>query len=323
MKAARVPAENEFPRIEEIPAPAPGRGEALVRVAYAGINYADTMMRRGFYLQKASYPFIPGFEFSGTVEAVGEGADAALVGQPVMGFGQGAYAECATAPAAALMPVPRGFSLEQAAAYPVNFLTAHAMLRLSARAQPGETLLVHAAGGGVGTAAVQLAKHLGLKVIGTASSDEKLARVTALGADHAINYAEGDYVPAVLEATGGRGADVIFEPNGGDQLNRDVACAAPFGRVVLFGMASGDMEPLDLQAMFKNSVTVAVFWMFTLSHEPQAFLEVAGELQGIVESTEIRPVIGAVYPLEQAAEALRALESRGTYGKLLLRASTE
>src|SRR5262249_34835798 len=166
-------------------------------------------------------------EFSGTVEAAGHGVDPSLVGRRVMGTGEATYAERVEVPAGSVMPVPEGFSLEEAAAFPVVFLTAFGMLRLFARAPAAATLLVHAAGGGVGTAAVQLGKHLGMTVIGTASSDEKLARVKALGADYVINYREQDYVPLVLDYTHRRGADVILEPNGGDQVNRDVACCAP------------------------------------------------------------------------------------------------
>src|SRR5262249_3694614 len=151
--------------------------------------------------------------------------------------------------------------------------------------QAAETLLVHAAGGGVGTAAVQLGKHLGMTVIGTASSDEKLARVKALGADYVINYREQDYVPLVLDYTHRRGADVILEPNGGDQVNRDVACCAPFGRIVLFGMASGDLDPLNVGAMFQNSIAVSVFWMVTLIRERERFAQVAAELQQIATTT--------------------------------------
>jgi NADPH2:quinone reductase len=236
-----------------------------------------------------------------------------------MGTGRGAFAEYAVAPAAGLMKAPPFFSDEEAAAFPVIYLTAMGMLRLSARAERGETILIHAAAGGVGTASIQLAKHLGLKVIATASTDAKLELARKLGADVTFNYSTGDFVPPVLEATGGRGADIIFESIGGDFLARDIKAAAPFGRIVVFGMASGQVATPDLPSMFYNSVAVSAFWMFTLARQAEVLGKVAGELMRIVAEAGIRPVIGEVYPLERGAEAIQALEARRTQGKLVLK----
>lgn len=319
MKALVLDAAGELPEIREVAAPRPGKEDVLVRISAAGVNYADTMMRRGFYLQTPVFPCILGFEFSGVVTEVGEGAKRWRPGDRVMGTGKSAFAEYAVAPEAALMPVPSAFTDEQAAAFPVIYLTAFAMLKISANAQAGETILVHAAGGGVGTAAIQLAKHLGLRVIATASSEEKLATARRLGADVAINYSVADFVPPVLEATEGRGADIIFESIGGDFLERDIRAAAPFGRVVVFGMASGTQPPVDVGSMFRNSVSVAAFWMVTLGQRPERQAQLVGELLTIVEQAKIVPVIGGIYPLEKGAEALLALESRRTIGKLLLK----
>jgi NADPH:quinone reductase len=319
MRALVLGAVGELPEIGEVAAPRPGKEEVLVRISAAGVNYADTMMRRGFYLQAPVFPFIPGFEFSGVVIEVGQGAKRWRPGDRVMGTGQSAFAEYAVAPEAALMPVPSAFTDEQAAAFPVIYLTAFAMLKISANAQAGETILVHAAAGGVGTAAIQLAKHLGLRVIAAASSEEKLATARRLGADVAINYSVADFVPPVLEATEGRGADIILESIGGDFLERDIRAAAPFGRVVVFGMASGTQQPADVGSMFRNSVSVAAFWMVTLGQRPERLAQLVGELLAIVEQAKITPVIGGVYPLEKGAEALLALESRRTIGKLLLK----
>ncbi len=318
MKALVLDAEGRLPELRDVPAPRPKKTEVLVKVAAAGVNYADTMMRRGFYMQKPNFPFVPGFEFSGVVTEAGEGVKNVRPGDRVMGTCQGAFAEYAVAHAGVVMPVPASFTDEQAAAFPVTYLTAMAMLRVSAGAQPGETILVHAAAGGVGTATIQIAKHLGLHIIATASTDEKLDLARQLGADVAINYRTGDFVQPVLDATHGRGADIIFESIGGDFLNRDIRAAAPFGRIVVFGIASGSVEPPDLHSMFRNSVTVSVFWMPTLSREPGRMAAVVRELLGMVEKGCIEPVVGAVFPLEKGADALLALESRATKGKMIL-----
>lgn len=319
MKALVLDAEGKLPELREVPTPRPGKTEVLVKVSAAGVNYADTMMRRGFYLQKPRFPYIPGFEFSGVVVEAGEGVKKFHPGDHVMGTGQSTFAEYAVASAGGIMPVTASFTDEQAAAFPVTYLTAMGMLRISAHVQAGETILVHAAAGGVGTATIQLAKHLGLRVIATASTDEKLDLARRLGADVTINYRTGDFVEPVLEATKRRGADIIFESIGGDFVKRDIAAAAPFGRIVVFGLASGSLEPPDLGAMFRNSVAISVFWMATLSQSPERLAGVVRELLGIVEAGHIQPVIGAVYPLEKGADALLALESRGTIGKVLLK----
>ncbi len=308
-----------MPELREVPQPRPGKGEILVKVACSSVNYADTMMRRGFYLQKPQFPFIPGFEFSGTVEQAGEGVKQLNPGDRVMGTGAATYAEYTVANAGAVMKVPSRLTDEQAAAFPVIYITAYAMLKLSARAQAGETILIHAVAGGVGTAATQLAKHLGLRVIGTASTDEKLQTAARLGADVTINYAKGDFVEPVLQATKGRGADIIFESIGGDSLTRDVKCAAPFGRIIVYGIAGGPGPTPEVGQLFHHSVSVGAFWMFTLAQEPEKQAAVVRELIELVEKTDIVPVIGKVYPLERGAEALQALESRASIGKLLLK----
>ncbi len=318
MKAALLESLNTFPRIVDVPRPEPHRGQYLVHVNAVGVNYADTMMRRGFYVNQPKLPFIPGFEFSGVVEAVGPDLDPQDVGRRVMGFCQSGYAEYVAVASDSCMPVPESYSDQEGAAFPVTFLTAYSMLRLSAHAQKGETILIHAAGGGVGTSAVQLARYLGMTIIGTASEDSKLALARELGAAHTINYIKEDYVKPVLDFTHGRGADIIFEPNGGDQLRRDIEAAAPFGRIVFYGTASGSVEKPDLTTLFQNSVSISAFWMITLTREGKLLNPLVRELLEIVAKSDIRPIIGHVYPLSDVAEALKALESRHTQGKLLL-----
>jgi NADPH:quinone reductase len=319
MRALVLEGEGQLPVLRDVPQPKPGKSEVLVKIFYSGVNYADTMMRRGFYLQKPQFPFVPGFEFSGLVVETGEAVKNVKPGDRVMGMGRATYAEYTVAAAGGLMPPPSQFTDEQAAAFPVTYLTAYGMLKLPARAQAGETILVHAAAGGVGTATIQLAKRLGLRVVATASSEEKLQLASRLGADVAINYSNADFVGPVLEATGGRGADIVFESIGGDFPRRDIEAAAPFGRIVVFGMASGRLDPPDIGAMFRNSVSVSAFWLFTLAREPAQMAAVARELLSLVEDAQITPVIGKVYPLDQGAQALLDLEARKTSGKLLLK----
>jgi len=316
MRASLVPAENAMPSVVEVPTPKPAAGEVLVKVSASGINFADTMIRRGAYASKPTFPFIPGFEFSGLVaKAAGPWSE----GDRVMGMGANCYAEYVVAPAAALLPMPAGFSDEEAAAFPVIYLTAMAMLRLSVNAAEGETILVTAAAGGVGTASIQLAKALGLTVLAAAGSDSKLALARSLGADLALNYRQGNLTEPVKSFTGGRGVDIIFESTGGDALERDLAVIAPFGRIVVFGAAGGPSPNLDVRKLFQNSVSVAGFWLSTLIQNQGVMNEVVGELIEIVDRHAIRPVIGKVYALQQAAEAWQDMESRLSTGKLLLK----
>ncbi|MFN7994250.1 MAG: NADPH:quinone oxidoreductase family protein [Bryobacteraceae bacterium] len=319
MRALVLEAEHELPSVKDVPRPKAGPGQVVVKVAASGLNYADTMMRRGFYLQKPQFPYTPGFEFSGIVEEIAPDVKTVRPGDRVMGTGQGTFAEYATAAPLMLMPVPEGFSDEEAAAFPVVYLTALGMLRLSAKAVAGETILIHAAAGGVGTAAIQLSKHLGLRVIATASSEQKLVLARSLGADVTINYGSGNWVDAVMTATHGRGVDIVFESIGGDFLDRDVQAAAPFGRIVVFGMASGDLPKADVGAMFHHSVSVGAFWMFTLAMNPDLLSAVSRELLEIVRKANIRPVIGKVCSLEEAPGAIQAMEQRRTTGKIILK----
>jgi NADPH2:quinone reductase len=305
-----------MPSVVEVPMPEPGAGEVLVKVSASGINFADTMMRRGTYGAKPKFPLIPGFEFSG---AVAQAAGPWSEGDRVMGMGANCYAEYVVAPAAALLPAPVGFSDEESAAFPVIYLTAMAMLRLTVNAAEGESILITAAAGGVGTASIQLAKALGLTVIALASSEPKLALARSLGADLALNYTEHDFIEPVKSFTGGRGVDIVFESTGGDALDRDLAVAAPFGRIVVFGSAGGPAPDLNVTKLFRNSVSVAGFWLATLMQNQDVMNTVVGELVEIVDRHAIRPVIGKVYPLEEAAQAWKDMEDRSSTGKLLLK----
>jgi NADPH2:quinone reductase len=304
-----------MPAIAEVPRPEPGPNDVLVKVAACGINFADTVIRRGQYLTRPKFPLIPGFEFSGTVA---RGAGPWHEGDLVMGMGAACYAEMVSAPAATLMPIPVGFSELEAAAFPVTYLTAMGMLRLSVKAREGDSILIHAAAGGVGTASIQLSKALGLTVLATASTEEKLALARQLGADFTANYRDASFVKPVKEFTAGRGVDIVFESIGGDSLAQDIDVAAPFARIVVFGSASGGRTDPPITKLYRNSVSVSAFWLQTLMHNQDEFNGVLSELIEIVERHALRPVIGKVYPLEQGAQAWQDMEARRSVGKLLL-----
>jgi len=303
----------------DVPRPRPGAGEALVQVEVASVNYADTMQRRGLYPGGPQPPFIPGLEVAGRVVELGGGVNSVQEGQRVMTFvGRNGYAEFVTVPAHILMPVPEGFSVEEAAAFPIVFATAYFALKPYGRLQEGESVLIHAAGGGVGTAAVQLAKRLGARVFATASSDDKLQRVRELGADELINYRTHDFTEVVRQITGGRGVDLILETVGSEVFEKSFDALAPFGRLVTYGAASGKVGMADARRIILNNITVAGVNLNLLARSRQ----MAGgmsELLQLIQGTNIRPIIGHRFALSQAADAHRLLESRDSFGKIVLK----
>ena len=234
MKAVRVPRYGGAEVLEyvDVGQPRPKKGEVLLKVRAAGINYADVQMRLGMYPNGLKPPFLAGFEISGEIIAAGEGVDPIRIGQRVMGMApSGGYAEYVATMDRATLSLPTHFSYAEGAAFPVTYQTAYHALVTCGRARPGQTVLIHAAAGGVGTAAVQIARLLGLRIIATASSDEKLDRVRAMGAERAINYAHQEFVPAVLEATGGKGCELILESVGGSVFRNSFKCLAVLGKI--------------------------------------------------------------------------------------------
>lgn len=311
----------EVLQLEEVPDPNPSEGEVRIRVRAAGLNFGDTMFREGKYLVRPTFPQIPGMEAAGEVEALGPGATGLSVGDRVMVLGgSGAYAEKLVVKPHTCFPMPPGLSFEQAAALPVQGLTAHHLLTLIGRVRPGETVLVHAAAGGVGSLAVQLAKRLGAKVIGTAGADEKLALVRSLGADVAINHRTTDLVAAVREATGKRGVDVILEMVGGTEAYaKNLSMLTHFGRMIVFGAASGEthgtLEPISLMA--KNA-TVCGYYLTPVLRQRELCAPPLAELAAAAVSGSLRILVGKTYPLAEAAAAHRDIVQRGTTGKLVL-----
>lgn len=300
---------------------APDEGEVLVEVRSAGVNYADTMRRRNQYLVPQELPFTPGSEVAGVVSEVGEGVGEVSPGDRVVSLiGTGGYAEYAIAPAQSLIPLPDGLDFDEAAAVPLQGLSAYHILKTSGALKEGESVLVHAAAGGVGTLAVQMAKLMGAgTVIATASSQEKLDLAQFLGADVLINYTENDWPEKVREATDGKGADVILEMVGGDEfLRKNLECLAVFGRMVVYGAASGERGTIVPAELMNNCHSVVGFWLIQVASRPDLFVPSLQEMLAWISSGDLQLTIGGRYPLENATEAHDDLEGRKTTGKLIL-----
>jgi len=322
MKAITVEefGEADVLRYVDADRPDPGEGEVLIEVRSAGVNYADTMRRRNQYLEWQDLPFTPGSEVAGTVAEVGEGVDDVSVGDHVVSLlGTGGYAEYAVAPARGLIPLPEGLDFDRAAAIPLQGLTAYHCIKTSGALKDGESVLVHAAAGGVGTLAVQMARLLGAgTVIATASSEAKLDLARSLGADVLIDYTEDDWPQRVLEATEGNGADITLEMVGADFPQKNLECLAVFGRMVVFGAASGERGTIVPAALMKPCHAVVGFYLPQIMRRPDLFVPSLEEVLGWISTDDLKLTIGDTYPLDQAATAHADLEGRKTTGKLLL-----
>ena len=304
----------------DVERPEPGEGKVLIEVRSAGVNYADTMRRRNQYVEPQELPFTPGSEVAGVVAEVGEGVDDVSVGDRVVTLlGTGGYAEYAAAPARSLIPLPEGLDFDSAAAIPLQGLTAYHCIKTSGALKDGESVLVHAAAGGVGTLSVQAAKLLGAgTVIATASSEEKLELARSLGADVLIDYTEEDWPERVREATDGKGADIILEMVGSDFPKKNLECLNVFGRMVVFGAASRERGTIVPASLMKRCHAVVGFYLPQIMRRPDLFVPSLQEVLGWISEGNLKLTIGGTYPLEQAAEAHTDLEGRQTTGKLLL-----
>jgi NADPH:quinone reductase-like Zn-dependent oxidoreductase len=318
--------------VEEIPTPSAGPGQLLIKVEAAAVNYADLMRRRNDpYPFPTALPFTPGGEVAGTVAALGAGVTGPPVGTPVFALvghdGSNGYAQYAVANAPQVIPIPAGLSVEVASALVVAGATAMLTLREGGRLQPGERVLVQAAGGGVGGYAVQLAKRLGAGlVIAAASTAEKRAHALALGADHAVDYGEADWPAQVRALTDGHGADLVLEMSGGPRLEQSLRCLAPFGRLVVYGMASREAAPLSAQALqgllyapAPNQALLGFNVGLWFALRPQQAAAALGALIELVAAGQVQVPIGAVLPLTAAAEAHRLIERRQAIGKVILK----
>jgi len=306
--------------LRDVPDPAVGPGMLGVDVHAAGCNFFDILMVRGQYQVKPPFPFTPGAELAGVVREVGAGVEGFAPGDRVLAsVPLGAFAERAAVPAAGTWRMPEGMSFEAGAALPIVYPTSYMALVLRAALRAGETLLVHAAAGGVGIAAVQIGKALGARVIATAGGAEKLAVARRAGADVAIDYDAGDWVDTVRTATDGRGADVIYDPVGGDVFDASLKCIAWSGRLLVIGFASGRIPEVKLnRVLLKNISLVGLHWGAYAMHEPHRIAETFRALFALYAAGKIAPMIFRAYPLAELPEALTALGSRRTYGKVVV-----
>ncbi|MCE9574924.1 MAG: zinc-binding dehydrogenase [Deltaproteobacteria bacterium] len=305
-------------RLVELPVPRPRRGEVLIRVAAAGVNFVDLARARGTFGTSPQPPFVAGFEAAGEVVATGDGVATPAPGAQVIAAGPGAFAEYAVVPAAAAMAVPPGWTAAQALGLVINWPTALAALELG-RLRAGETVLIHAAAGATGHAAVTLAKHRGARVIAVASTS-KHAAVRAARADHVLDARDPDLAAAVLELTGGLGADLVLESTGGASFAASLAATRRVtGRVVVVGLAGGTAAISNWDLVYKHQVQMIGFNLGVLIQSaPQLFGQIMGELAGLIASGIIAPARATAYALADGARALGDLERRATIGKLAL-----
>ncbi len=303
------------------PLPEPGEGEVLVRLAAAGVNRPDVMQRQGGYPPPPGASDIPGLEIAGAVVALGPGVTELAIGDQVTALVTGGgYAEYCTAPVPQCLPIPDGLSLVEAACLPETFFTVWTNVFDRGGLQAGETFLVHGGSSGIGTTAIQMAKAFGARVFATAGSAEKCRACESLGAERAINYREEDFVQAVKEATGKKGVDVILDMVGGDYVQRNISALAPDGRLCYIAFLGGSKAEVDLLPMMLKRITISGS---TLRARSVAFKgAIADNLRNKVwpriAAGKIKPVVHATFPLAEAAEAHRLMESSAHIGKIAL-----
>ncbi|ELY68518.1 quinone oxidoreductase family protein [Natrinema versiforme] len=323
MKAIEVDAYGDSDELSvvDVPTPEPDAGEVRIDIESAGINFGDIMQRRGHYPGGPDAPYVPGMEAAGTVDAVGDGVEDLSEGDRVVGMlDTGGYAEYVTAAADLLFPIPEAMSFDEAAGFPVQFLTAHACLFEWGGLEEGESVLVQAAAGGVGTAAVQLASNAGAEVFGTASTQEKLDLAAELGCDHPINYTETDFREVVDKETDGEGVDLVLESVGDDVFERSLDAMAHFGRMVTYGVASGVPAEVSNQRLLFENKTVKGFHLGQASmHDPSRVMQAVPELTEGLAGGDLEVILGESFALEDAAEAHQYIEDRKSSGKVVLK----
>lgn len=307
----------EREEVDEAPA---GPGQVVIDVKATGCNFFDILITQGNYQVRPELPFSPGAEVAGTVREVGEGVERFSIGDRVSALLEyGGFASVASAPQERVFPMPAKMTFEEAAALGLVYQTSYVGLVHRARLREGETLLVHAAAGGVGLSAVQIGVALGARVIGTAGTSGKLDLVKQNGADEVINYRDENWVERVKELTDGRGADVIYDPVGGDTFDLSTKCIAFEGRILIIGFASGIIPSAKMnRVLIKNFSLVGLHWGLYFDKNPRVLHDAQQALTRLYADGKISPVVSATYPLEEAEAALRALASRRTTGKVVL-----
>lgn len=322
MKAWQVNAwgEPETMVLAETPVPAPGRDQILVRNRAAALNFFDVLQVQGKYQVKPPFPFTPGAEVAGVVEATGAEVNHVQPGDAVLALTHGGgLAEYSICEAARTFRTPAGMSFDEAAALPIVYHTTYYALCHRTTVTAGEWLLVHAGASGVGMAAIQMGKALGARVIATAGSAAKLEFAREQGADHAIDYTGGAWVEQVKQITGGRGADLIYDPVGGDVFDLSTKCIAAEGRLLVIGFAAGRIPSIQVnRILLKNMSVVGVFWGNYVQHNPAYVAHTQQALESLYAARKIRPVVRNRYPLEAAPAGLRDLAERKVVGKAVV-----
>jgi NADPH2:quinone reductase len=305
--------------LADVPKPEVRPGMVLIKAHAIGVNFADTRFRQGTYVAKPKLPDTPGMEAAGVVEAVGDGVTDVRPGQRVAAFTVKSYAEYCQAPASMIIRLPDFVSFVDGAAFPIQVLTAYHLLHTCDATGPGRTVLVHSAAGGVGLAAVQLAKAAGARVLGTVSSDAKARLVQEHGADAVINYATQKFADEVLRLTEGQGVNLILDAVGKPTFEEGLRCLAPFGHLVLYGRAGGPTDPLNVATLSPKSHKVSGFMIPTVTRTfPEKTRESAEHCFALMREGRLTLHIGKTFPLAEAADAHRYLESRQSTGKLIL-----
>jgi len=306
--------------IADVPDPHAGPGQVVVNVGAAGVNFPDTLIIQNLYQFKPDLPFSPGGEVAGTVRQLGTGVDHVAVGDRVIAFpGWGGFAEQVVVEARTVIPIPETMPTDVAAAFVMTYGTSYHALKDRADPRPGETLLVLGAAGGVGLAAVELGKVMGLRVIAAASTDEKLAVCRDHGADEVINYSKEDLKVRAKELTGGAGVDIVYDPVGGDYTEAALRATAWQGRLLVIGFAAGPIPKIPLNlTLLKGCDIRGVFWGSFAAREPKRNAQNLMELVAMFNEGTIRPHISARYPLEDTGAALRAVMDRMATGKIVI-----
>src|ERR1700730_100007 len=325
MKALVIPRYGgpEVLEVQQVPEPSPAPRQVLVKVEAGGLNFADLMTTEGGYAGTPKPPLIAGREFAGREVDANNPAQ-----RRVMGYTQwAAFAQETVANRNLVWPVPENWSAEQGAAFPVNFFTAYfaywkaGLLRTNDKPRDNSRprVLIHAVAGGVGTAAVQIGKILGIDMYGTSSSDDKLARVRELGLQHGINYKQRAYAEAIKNLTRGEGVDAVFEMLGGEHVAKSVRCVRDFGRVIVYGAATGETPQLDTRILYAKGASVHGLWLSYLSANRPLMESAWKQLSGWLAAGKLQPVIGKVFPVEQAREAYTLMQEVKNYGKIVLK----
>ncbi len=322
MKAVLCKAfgEPESLSLEDVPAPTPGPAEVLIDVHCAALNFPDVLMIQGKYQVRPDFPFSPGGELAGKVAAIGADVSHVRVGERVFcGTGHGAFAEQVAVPEAVVRSMPKSMSFAEASGFSTTYGTSYHALKQRAQLLPGETLLVLGAAGGVGLTAVELGKTMGARVIAAASTEKKLAAAAAAGADELIDYSDGLLKDKVKELTSGKGADVIYDPVGGDMFDQCMRCINWKGRILVVGFTAGSIPKVPINLiLLKGCQLVGVFYGAFTAREPAENAKNFSELLQFYEEGRIHPHVGQEFSMQHYAEALRCLSNREAIGKVVL-----